>query len=207
MASPFVWHELLTSDAQAALSFYSALFGWSVVDDTLVVGGRALAGVRMVKLAPHWAPFVRVADPEAAARACAAAGGRVAGRPSTPAGVVLVDPRGVPTVVTSHDGADLFAWHILESTDVTATAAWIETITGWRAPAGRGLWRDDEQVGSLVAASHDRWLGLLLVDDRLAIRERALALGAHLEQGDIDASGHGYYDVLADPQGAVFCPF
>src|SRR5438045_5138692 len=106
--SAFVWHELLTSDPDGALAFYSALFGWAVDGRTLVVGGQPVAGIRAAKLAPHWAPFVRVADPEAAAAACTAAGGRIAGRPEKPPGVVLVDARGVPTVATTHAGRDLF---------------------------------------------------------------------------------------------------
>jgi hypothetical protein len=50
-------------------------------------------------------------------------------------------------------------------------------------------------------------LCLVAVEDRLAVRARALALGGRLEHGDVDASGHGHYDVIADPQGAVFCAF
>src|SRR5262245_21466480 len=122
MASPFVWHELLTPDPEAARTFYAALFGWEVADGGFVVGGRRVAGVRASKIHPHWAPFAQVADPEAAAARCVAAGGRVAGRPSDPPGIVLLDARGVPTVATAHDGADLFAWHALESSDVAASA-------------------------------------------------------------------------------------
>jgi predicted enzyme related to lactoylglutathione lyase len=205
--SPFVWHELLTTDPPAALAFYTALFGWASQDGALVAGGRKVAGVRASKIPPHWAPFVHVADPEAAAVRGVAGGGRIAGRPTAPPGVVLVDPRGVPTVLCAQPGDDVFTWHILESTDVAGSAAWLETIAGFGAPPGRGLWRGAEQVGSLAAAAHDRWLGLVLVPERRAVRERALSLGGRLEQGDVEAAGNGSYDVLLDPQGAAFCAF
>jgi uncharacterized protein len=207
MASPFVWHELLTSDPEAATAFYSSVFGWTATAGGLASSGRASAGVRASKLHPHWAPFVRVPDPEASAEAALRAGGRIAGRPSSPAGIVLVDPRDVPTVVTSAEGNDPFVWHILESTDVEASKAWMAAIAGFSSPEGSGLWRGDEQIASLVRAEHDRWLVHLLSADRLATRARALSLGASVEKADVDASGHGTFDVLVDPQGAAFCLF
>ena len=206
MSSPFVWHELLTSDPVAASAFYAALFGWTVDGPTFLVDGGRVAGARASKIPPHWAPFVQVHDPEASALAAVAAGGRVAGRPSQPAGIVLLE-RGNPTVATAESGVDVFAWHILESTDPAASAAWLATIAGLSAPPGRGLWRGDAQVGSLVSGTHDRWLCLVHVDDRPATRARAIALGATVERADVDASGHGTYDVLLDPQGAAFCVF
>ena len=54
---------------------------------------------------------------------------------------------------------------MVESTDVPATATWIASIAGFDAPEGRGLSRDDEQVGSLLNGEHDRWLGPVVVDD------------------------------------------
>src|SRR5262245_6712745 len=90
MTSPFVWHELLTSDPAAAIGFYTSLFGWEPADGGLAVAGRRAVGVRASKLHPHFAPFVRVDDVEAAVAAAAKAGGRVAGRPSAPEGAVLL---------------------------------------------------------------------------------------------------------------------
>jgi hypothetical protein len=207
MPSPFVWHELLTSHPDAAQAFYAALFGWEPVDSGFAIGGRRVLGVRKAGIHPHWAPFVRVDDPEGSAAAAVAAGGRVAGRPSLPPGIVLLDPRGVPTVVIAADGADVFAWHVLASTDTGASAAWLAAIAGFSAPPGRGLWHGGEQVGSLVAAAHDRWLVHVLVEDRRQARDHALSLGGTVVQADVDASGHGSFDIVADPQGAAFCIF
>jgi predicted enzyme related to lactoylglutathione lyase len=207
MPSPFVWHELLTSDRKAAIAFYTSLFGWQFIGESFVVDGERVAGVRETSLHPHWAPFVAVKDPDHSARAAAGAGGRVAGQPSSPSGIVLIDPHGVPTVVTAHQGKDLFAWHILESSDVHTSAAWLETIAGWSAPPGRGLWRGDEQIASLAESPRDRWLGLALVKSHREARDRAVSLGATVQQPDVDASGHGVYDVIVDPQGAVLALF
>jgi predicted enzyme related to lactoylglutathione lyase len=209
MTSPFVWHELLTSDAAGAIAFYTNLFGWTEEGGALVVNGARALGVRKgpAHRAPHWAPFIRVEDVEAAVRAGVAAGGRVAGDPSAPPGKVLVDARGVATVVTAHRGDDGFAWHILESTDVAASRAWLAAIVGFTSPPEGGLWRDGEQVASLTASAHDRWLCHVVVEDRRAVRARAMELGGSVESADVDASGHGSYDVLLDPQGAPFCAF
>lgn len=209
MTSPFVWHELLTSDAAGALAFYTRLFGWKDDAGALLVNGARALGVRKgpPHRSPHWAPFVRVADVEAAVRAGVAGGGRVAGDPSAPPGKVLVDARGVATVVTAHQGNDPFAWHILESTDVSASEAWLTAIVGFTSLPGRGLWRDGEQVASLTRGAHDRWLCHVAVDDRRTLRARAIELGGSVESADVDASGHGSYDVLLDPQGAPFCAF
>jgi predicted enzyme related to lactoylglutathione lyase len=207
MSSPFVWHELLTSDRKSAVDFYTSLFGWEFADGAFVVKGERVGGVRETSLPPHWAPFVEVKDPDESAHAAGLAGGRIAGKPSSPPGIVVVDSHGVPTVVTSHHGTDLFAWHILESRDVPVSRAWMETIAGWTSPPDRGLWRDGTQVASLANATHDRWLGLVLVDDHRAVRERAVSLCARVERADVEASGHGAYDVMVDPQGAVFAVF
>ncbi len=207
MPSPFIWHELLTSDAAAARTFYHQLLGWELAGEGFAVDGLRVAGVRNSKIVPHWAPFVRVADPEACARAVASAGGRVAGRPESPPGIVLLDPRGVPTVASAAEGRDLFVWHILESTDVSASGAWLAATVGLTVPARGGLWRGEEQVGSLVSGTHDQWLCHVLVADRHAVRERALGLGARVEAADVEASGFGSFDTLLDPQGAAFCVF
>lgn len=211
MPSPFVWHELLTTDPVAASIFYSQLFGWEVVDGGFAINGARVAGVRASTIHAHWAPFVRVPDPEGSALAAVAAGGSIAGSSSSPVGIVLLD-RGVPTVVTTSRGrllgdGGLFAWHIRESRDVAAAAAWLGATVGWTSPGRGGLWVDGAQVASLMTGEHDRWLGHVLVKDRRSVRATAVGLGATVEQADVDAWGHGSFDVLLDLQGAEFCLF
>jgi predicted enzyme related to lactoylglutathione lyase len=47
----FCWNQIVTSDVDGAITFYTALFGWEVVDEDL------LAGNQMVRLS-HEGEFV-----------------------------------------------------------------------------------------------------------------------------------------------------
>ena len=79
------WNELLTSDVDAALGFFSALLGWTGVS----MGGGELKGIRRgeeiigtVSPAPegvpsHWAVYFAVDDCDAAVEKCVRLGGQV----------------------------------------------------------------------------------------------------------------------------------
>ena len=84
------WSELLTSDVDAAKSFYGQLFGWTYadapVDDktyTLVqVNGEEVAGIMHTppdagQMPPAWGVYVTVDDVDAAAQKAVALGGKV----------------------------------------------------------------------------------------------------------------------------------
>ena len=111
----FSWHELGTSDYQAALEFYAALFGWSLdrVHDMGDMGDYALfsAGGRQVggmyNNLPHdghtpppgWLCYVRVDELESAIDKATGAGGTVLlGPMDVPGGsriAMLLDPDGM----------------------------------------------------------------------------------------------------------------
>ncbi len=78
----FVWYELLTSDPEAAKSFYEAVIGWGLQDwDTpegapsysmWMVGERPIGGVmplpeeaKAAGAPPHWIANVHVEDVDA----------------------------------------------------------------------------------------------------------------------------------------------
>ena len=84
------WSELLTSDVDAAKSFYGQLFGWTYadapVDDktyTLVqVNGEEVAGIMHTppdagQMPPAWGVYVTVDNVDAAAQKAVALGGKV----------------------------------------------------------------------------------------------------------------------------------
>lgn len=90
----FSWHELATSDPQAALAFYSELFGWSrgPAHDMGAMGAYQLiehAGAQVggmyrlgdTSAAPHWLSYVRVGSVDRAAAAAKAGGGNVTQEP------------------------------------------------------------------------------------------------------------------------------
>jgi len=79
----FCWNELATADADAATSFYKALFGWKTEDapmpgdmpgryvlfklgDTDIGGGYAMVGEMFEGVPSHWLSYVAVDDVDAA---------------------------------------------------------------------------------------------------------------------------------------------
>ena len=73
----FSWAELATSDSAAAKSFYSALFGWTYVDNPVGEGqvyspasrdGKQVAALFDSDQPPHWNSYVTPTPP---ARRCA----------------------------------------------------------------------------------------------------------------------------------------
>jgi len=97
--SRFVWHDLMTTDLQKSLAFYTALFGWErrpwdmggTTYDMLYAGEIGLGG--MVPLpkdfpgASHWVGYVSVPDVDAACARADASGGKT-----------CVPPSDIPTV-------------------------------------------------------------------------------------------------------------
>jgi predicted enzyme related to lactoylglutathione lyase len=107
----FGWHELSTSDADAALRFYTTLFGWELgpkhdMGETglyhlFLRDGNQYGGVFNCPPgdSPSWLCYVRVDDVGKAAGAVKAAGGRVLNGPmEVPGGswiAQVLDPEGV----------------------------------------------------------------------------------------------------------------
>ncbi len=86
-AGKVVWHELYTTDVQAARAFYTALFGWTVKDVPMGPGtyGLTFNGPRDVAgIMPgspgqpsYWLGYIEVRDVDASVEAIEASGGRV----------------------------------------------------------------------------------------------------------------------------------
>jgi predicted enzyme related to lactoylglutathione lyase len=111
----FSWHELATTDHEAAFAFYSELFGWEKTSSSDMGpevgvyqmygrGGRTLGGM-YTKGAnppgpPAWLHYARVADIDAAAEAVRGHGGRILNGPmEVPGGdriLMVLDNQGAP---------------------------------------------------------------------------------------------------------------
>jgi uncharacterized protein len=104
------WHELLTTDRERALDFYSALFGWQRADakvgamgtyQLFSAGEQTIGGMvtkpRKVSV-PAWVYYFNVVDLDAAAKRVKAGGGQVLGDPiEVPDGswiLQCLDPQG-----------------------------------------------------------------------------------------------------------------
>ncbi|HEV2106030.1 MAG TPA: VOC family protein [Candidatus Eisenbacteria bacterium] len=119
----FSWHELITTDWNAAFTFYQRLFGWEKTEamDMGPMGtyqmygwpGNTLGGMFNkppdVPGPPRWLAYVQVRDSKAAAEAATRLGGRVMQGPmEVPGGdwiAQAMDPQGVAFAVHSKKAA------------------------------------------------------------------------------------------------------
>lgn len=106
------WHELLTTDAEAAMTFYTDLFGWTPTEAmdmgpmgkyhmfgrTFPLGGMMNKPAELAQVPSHWGIYFRVPDVDAAAERVKANGGQVLNGPmEVPGGdrvVNCMDPQG-----------------------------------------------------------------------------------------------------------------
>ena len=104
------WADLMTSDAERAKNFYSALFGWKIEkgkdggpylhikNGEEFIGGVPPAGSAGPGVPPHWSLYFLVSNCDASAAQAAKLGARTLMPPATLEGVgrwsVLADPQG-----------------------------------------------------------------------------------------------------------------
>ena len=112
----FVWHELMTTDPQAAGAFYSKVLPWKtqpsgMPDYTLWISGKTQAGglmaqpesARQAGAPPSWLVYIGTPDVDATAAAAERLGGKVLKAPADIPAVgrfaVLADPQGAAFAV------------------------------------------------------------------------------------------------------------
>ena len=157
-AGQFVWHDLMTTDRDAAIDFYTNLFGWTIkgVDmgepvgtySMIHSGETGIGGIVPLDGEPgipsHWITYVSVDDVDAACERVKALGGKVAHAPFDIPNVgrmaVIQDVTGAyisPFKDSNSEwtppapGAGLFAWHELMSTDVEKATSFYTGLIGW----------------------------------------------------------------------------
>lgn len=109
-AHPFVWHDLMTPDLDAADAFYSNVVGWRVADAGMPdghyrichVGDDGVAGLMQFrpeddkKVPPFWSGYVYTHDVSAAAKQAEKLGGKIFRAPQivpeTVEFAILLDP-------------------------------------------------------------------------------------------------------------------
>lgn len=149
------WVDLGTSDVDAAVTFYSDLFGWSAPPADPNAGGyrmvvlrnRPVAGIgplQMPNVPPCWTTYFSVADADETAAKVTKAGGQVFMAPMDVFEfgrmAVFADTLGAVFAVWQpklHVGAGLvgepgtFAWAELLSTDVEASERFYVAVFDW----------------------------------------------------------------------------
>ena len=155
----FVWYELMTTDPQAAQSFYTHVVGWSAAPFegsetpyTLWMNGEAPVGgvmelppeARAHDTPPHWMAYVEVEDVDATAKKAANLGGKVLVEPREIPNVgrfaVLQDPQGAAIAIHHSDQqmasngepeVGQFSWNELATTDHKAALDFYSKLFGW----------------------------------------------------------------------------
>src|SRR5688500_2190510 len=158
----FVWHELATTDPQAAEKYYKEVIGWGTKpfedadpDEPYTMwttGGVPRGGLmQMPEMArdqgvpPFWLTYIAVADTDAIVERVNALGGKLHHGPETITNVgrfaVVADPQGAAFGVISGEGGSsptdegatgTFSWHELTTSDAGAAWKFYAELFGWQ---------------------------------------------------------------------------
>lgn len=152
----FCWIELATTDAAAAVSFYTQIFGWTVHEVPMGEqqgsyfifqkdGRDAAAMYQDARMPPNWVSYVSVSDADAAVGHATSLGGRVHAGPfdvfDSGRMAVLGDPQGARFAVwqaRSHSGVGVrdeentLCWNELQARDVDAAKSFYTALFQWR---------------------------------------------------------------------------
>jgi uncharacterized protein len=149
----FVWHELMTTDPQAAAAFYSKVLPWKtqpsgMPDYTIWVAGKTQVGGLMAQPAsgapPSWLIYIGTPDVDATTAAAERLGGKAlkapADIPTIGRFAVLADPQGAAFAVFTPAGSPAggapstdFSWHELATSDRQGALAFYSELFGWSA--------------------------------------------------------------------------
>jgi uncharacterized protein len=159
----FSWAELATTDAAAAKTFYTGLFGWSYVDspagpDMIYTrakkGGNDAAalyqlGKEQKGVPPHWNVYFSVASAEESASKAKKLGAKALMEPFDVMEygrmAILQDPQGATFSLwepRKHIGAEVMnepntaCWAELDTTDTSAAGKFYTALFGWGTKVG-----------------------------------------------------------------------
>jgi predicted enzyme related to lactoylglutathione lyase len=170
----FVWHELLTTDAETAGDFYSKVTSWRKQAAAghshtfLIAGSSGIAGIKSLDAQnqgwpSQWIPYISTPDIDETIRTSQKMGGRVLMPPKSISRVgrlaVLSDPQRCTFGVCTPDrdssnvlsDSSAFSWHELATTDMEAASDYYAKLFGWfKGPA-----HDMGPAGTYQLISHN----------------------------------------------------
>ncbi len=155
----FLWNELMTTDTQAAVAFYSKVIGWEQVKwdqdpgyTVLAYKGSPMAGVRHLPpearamgAPPSWLVYIGTPDVNVTAWEAQRLGAKLLKGPETTPTVgrwaVLQDPQGAvfaaytperPPKLGGDPGIGDFSWYELATTNHVTAFAFYQKLFGWK---------------------------------------------------------------------------
>jgi uncharacterized protein len=157
----FIWHELMTTDPDAAGAFYSKVVPWKTQPSgmpsyTLWMAGKTQIGGLMALpdsaeagTPSHWIVYIATSNVDATVEQAERLGGKVlksaADIPNVGRFAVLTDPQGAAFAVYTPAGAapaagssgspGEFTWHELATTDHAAALRFYSELFGWEKGA------------------------------------------------------------------------
>lgn len=168
MANPntgrFNWHELMMTDADVSVKFYTQLFGWTVQEMDMGpagkyrlfnAGGVPVGGAIVASpgVPSNWLVYVAIEDTHATVKKVGELGGKVMVPPTEVPGMVhfaiAVDPHGAAFGVVKglgpnaadppYDGPprhNTFVWDELHTSDKEGAAKFYTALFGWGSKVG-----------------------------------------------------------------------
>ena len=156
----FVWYELVTSDVQSAIAFYTNVIGWGSQQFQAgnpyvlwMAGSNSIGGVmalqdeqRKRNVPPHWFAHVAVDDVDACAKQAESLGGKIVTPPTDIPTVgrfsIIADPHGAFISLFKGSGSGpamptevtngRFSWHELMAGDREAALDFYGKLFGWQ---------------------------------------------------------------------------
>ncbi len=158
----FVWYDLMTTDQQKAIDFYTKVVGWTTEDfpgapsryamwklaDGALIGGSMTLPTEQAQagIPPHWIGYISTPNVDATVSEATKLGARVLAPPNDiptvgryavladPQGAVfaLFTPSGGPTKPEGPPPAGDVSWHELYTTDYEAAFEFYSKLFDWK---------------------------------------------------------------------------
>ena len=154
----FVWYDLLTTDAEAAIDFYGNITGWGteafeggpkpytmLTNKGMPIGGLMEIEPEMGEVPPNWLPYISTPDVDETVEKIRELGGDIHAEPqdvpnagrfaiaTDPLGgvfAVFASTTGEPDM-EAQPGVGEFSWHELATSDYQAAFDFYQALFGW----------------------------------------------------------------------------
>lgn len=158
--APFVWHDLITTDVEAAKTFYASVIGWNMQSfspdnpyTVLSAGTTGMGGIMAIPpdacergAPPCWQGYIGVDNVDRMAERIAATGGTVIRAPEDIPNVgrfaLVADPQGAVFIIFTPNSTEtpppvapqtpgMVGWNELMAADGLAAFEWYAQLFGW----------------------------------------------------------------------------